>query len=205
MTKNLLKAVRSRLVQFNISEETCEKISKKKPKYVDTVVNSIQLLPFPPTIKISNTRSNPKPEVDYFVTNLSKSSRADQDVVSGEIRYSYDCTRSYPTVSVAIKGINSRIVIIFYTDDLKVPSTPLNSSPSLVISGITPPFSLRIINQNDSSVKNSSQFQSSKMFPDNSINFEGINSMSTFDNNSLKKVTLKSTTTCQCSTSKTVK
>ena len=49
-----------------------------------------------------------------------------------------------------------------------------------------------------SSIKNIIQFQSSKLFPDHFIVFEGTNLMSTFDNNSLKKVTLKSTTTHQC-------
>ena len=48
------------------------------------------------------------------------------------------------------------------------------------------------------------QFQSSKLFPDSSIDIEGTNSMSNFDNKSLNKVTLKSTTTRRCSTSKTV-
>ena len=43
------------------------------------------------------------------------------------------------------------------------------------------------------------------MFPGNSINFEGTNLMSNFDDKSLKRVTLKSTTTNHCCTSKTVK
>ena len=42
------------------------------------------------------------------------------------------------------------------------------------------------------------------MFPDNYIDIEGTKLISTFENKSLKKVTLKSTTTRQCSTSKTV-
>ena len=50
------------------------------------------------------------------------------------------------------------------------------------------------MDQNDSSFKNSTQFQSSKMFPDHSVYSEGTNLMSNFDNKSLKKVTLKSTT-----------
>ena len=54
-------------------------------------------------------------------------------------------------------------------------------------------------------LKKGPQFQSSKHFPDNSIVFEGTKSMSTFDNNSLKQVTLKYTTTHKCSTSKTFK
>ena len=43
------------------------------------------------------------------------------------------------------------------------------------------------------------------MFPDNSIDIEGKNLMSHFDNKSLKRFTIKSTSTRQCSTSKTVK
>ena len=43
------------------------------------------------------------------------------------------------------------------------------------------------------------------MFPDNSIDFEGKNLMSTFYNKSLKKVTLKSITKHWCSNSKNVK
>ena len=43
------------------------------------------------------------------------------------------------------------------------------------------------------------------MFPGNFIYFEGTNLMSTFDNTSLKKVTLKSTTTHHCYISNTVK
>ena len=42
------------------------------------------------------------------------------------------------------------------------------------------------------------------MFPDNPIYIESTNLISTFDNESLKKVTLKYTTKHQCSASKTV-
>ena len=42
------------------------------------------------------------------------------------------------------------------------------------------------------------------MFPDNYIDIEGTILISDFENKASKKVTLKSTTTCQCSTSKTV-
>ena len=62
----------------------------KNPKHVDTVVNSIQPLPFPITNTISNTHTNQIPEVDCFAANLSRSSRADQGVVSDEISYQYD-------------------------------------------------------------------------------------------------------------------
>ena len=93
----------------------------------------------------------------------------------------------------------------FSTDDLKAPSTLLNGSSSSIISGITTPFSLRNIDQNYSSVKKSTQFQSSNFLPDYSIDFEVTKSMSNFDNKLLKNVTLKSTTTHQCSTSKTIK
>ena len=98
-----------------------------------------------------------------------------------------------------------RIGINFSTDYSKDPSTSLNGSSSSVIRCITTSFSLRNIDQNDSSVKNSTQFYSSKSLPDNSIHFEGTNIISTFDDKSLKNVALKPTTTYQCSTSKTVK
>ena len=58
------------------------------------------------------------------------------------------------------------------------------------------------MDQYDSSVKKSTQFQSSKEFIDNSVDIEGTNLMSTFHNKSLKKFALKSTTTRQFSTSK---
>ena len=43
------------------------------------------------------------------------------------------------------------------------------------------------------------QFQSSELFPDIYFDIEGTDLMSTFDNKSLNNVTLKSTTTRQCS------
>ena len=76
-----------------------------------------------------------------------------------------------PWINLLLQGNKSHIGIIFSTDDLKAQSNPLNHSSSSVIIGITPPFSLRNIEQNYSSVKNNTQFQSSKMFPDNSIYF----------------------------------
>ena len=93
----------------------------------------------------------------------------------------------------------------FYIDYSKAPSTSLNGSSSSVISSITTTFSFRNIDQNDSSVKNSTQFKSSKHFPDISIYLEVTNFMSDIENNLLKKVVLKSTTVHQCYTSKTVK
>ena len=51
-------------------------------------------------------------------------------------------------------------------------------------------FSLRNIDQNNSSFKNSTQFQLSKLFPDNSIDIEGKHLMSNLDNKSLKKLLL---------------
>ena len=68
---------------------------------------------------------------------------------------------------------------------LKAPSTPLNGSSGSVISGITTPFALRNIDQNYPSVKNIT-----KLFPVNSVNFEGTRLMSNFDNKSLKKLLL---------------
>ena len=85
------------------------------------------------------------------------------------------------------------------TDDLKSPSTTLNISPGSIMCGITTPYSLRSIDKHYFSVKKITQFQSSKSFSDNSIDFEGTNLMSTFNNNTLKNVTLKSTTTHQYS------
>ena len=79
---------------------------RKTPKTVDTNVNSIQSLPLPIANGISNTHINPRPQVDYFATNLSTSSRADQDVASYEISYSYERTTSYPTDSVFFKEVN---------------------------------------------------------------------------------------------------
>ena len=67
------------------------------------------------------------------------------------------------------------------------------------------PFLLLNLYQNDSLVKNSTQFQSSKSFPGDSIYFKGKNLMPNLDNKSLKKLTHKYTTTHQCSTYKTVK
>ena len=48
------------------------------------------------------------------------------------------------------------------------------------------------------------QFQSSKLLPGNYIDIEGTTLISNFDNKSLKKFALKSTTTRQCYNSKTV-
>ena len=88
----------------------------RKTKHVDNVVNCI--CPFLLKIKnaLSNTHNNSRPKVDYFATNLSKSSCADQDVVSDE----YYRTTSYPTDSVVFQGSKSRIVINFSIDYLKV-------------------------------------------------------------------------------------
>ena len=57
------------------------------------------------------------------------------------------------------------------------------------------------MDQNYPSVNKNTQYQSSKYFCDNSIDLEGTNIMSTFDNNSLKTVTIKPATTHECSTS----
>ena len=61
------------------------------------------------------------------------------------------------------------------------------------------------MDQNFPSFKNCNQSQYSKYFPENSIDFEGTNLMSIFDNNSLKNVTLRSTFTHECSTLNPVK
>ena len=88
-----------------------------------------------------------------IATNLSKYSRADQDAVPDQISYLYDRTTSYPMDLVVFLGSKPCIGINLSTDDLKAPSTPINGSSSSVISGITTLFSLRNIDQNDSSVK----------------------------------------------------
>ena len=70
---------------------------RKKPKHVDTVVNSIHNLSLPIINAISNAHNNQRPQVYCFATNSSTSSCADQDVVSDENIYSYEHTTSYPT------------------------------------------------------------------------------------------------------------
>ena len=82
------------------------KRSTKELKHVDTVVNIIQPLPFPITNSISNTHNNQIPQVDIFATNLSTSSRADQDVVSYEIIYSYDLQHHVPWYQLVFKEVN---------------------------------------------------------------------------------------------------
>ena len=68
-----------------------------------------------------------------------------------------------------LEEIKSCRGIALYTDDLKAPSAPLNCSSSSVIIGITTPLSFSDMEKNDSTVKNSTQYQSTKYFPDNSI------------------------------------
>ena len=64
----------------------------KNPKNVDNVVNSIKPLPLPTAKALLNIHNNPRPPVDCYRNNLTKSSRADQDVVSDEIIHLYDRT-----------------------------------------------------------------------------------------------------------------
>ena len=71
-------------------------MKKEVKKLVDTVVKSIHTLLLPIKNTLSNTYNNPIPQVDCYKTNLLTYSHADQDVVSDEISYSYDCTKSYP-------------------------------------------------------------------------------------------------------------
>ena len=68
------------------------KYVRKKHKHVDTVVNSIQPLPLPITNTVSNTHNNQIAKVDFFATNLSTFSSADQNVVFDEISYLYNRT-----------------------------------------------------------------------------------------------------------------
>ena len=119
------------------------------------------------TNTIPNEHNNKILQVDIYATHLSASSRADQYLVYDEISYSYNRTKSYPTDSVVFKGGKLRLGINFSTDDFKAPSTPRNSSSSSVISCITTTCSFRNIDQNDSSLKIITQFQSSNFFSDN--------------------------------------
>ena len=102
---------------------------------------------------VSSTHNNPKPQVDILATNVSTSYRADQNVISDKISYSYDCKISYPTDSVVFQGSKFRIAIYLSTDYFESPSTLINGSSSSVIRGITITFSLRNIDQNYSSLK----------------------------------------------------
>ena len=117
------------------------------------------LLLNPHTNKLSNTHNNRRPQVDCFASDSSTYSIADQDIVSDEIIYSYERTTSYPMDSVVFQGSKFCIDINLSKDDLKALSTPLNGLSSSVIRGITTPVSLCNINQNDFSVKDSTQFQ----------------------------------------------
>ena len=99
---------------------------RKKHKHFDTIFNSIQPLPLQITKAISYTHKNQRPQVDCFATNLSTYYRADQDVISDTIGYSYDRTTSYPTDSVVFQGSKFRVDINICTADLKDPTTLLN-------------------------------------------------------------------------------
>ena len=70
----------------------------------------------------------------------------------------------------------------FPADKIKAPSTQPNSSSDSAISGITTTFSFSTIYQNYPSFKYSTQYQSSKYFPDNKIDLDGTKLMSCFDN-----------------------
>ena len=139
--------------------------NRKITKHVDTVVNSIQ----PLSLSIEKTPSNPHkntiPPVDFYKTNLLASSCANKDVVYNASNISYDCTTSYRMDSVILKINILCIGNIFFLD----PLTPLRISSSSVIRGITNPLYFSNMDQNDSPIKNYTQFQSSKMFPNNSI------------------------------------
>ena len=91
------------------------------------------------------------------------------------------------------------------TYDLKDSPTSLNGSSNSVISGITTEVSFSNMYKHYSSVKNSSQHQSSKYFLDNSIYLKDTNQISSFDKRSLKNVSFKSTNTHECSTLDSIK
>ena len=73
---------------------------------IHNIVNIIQPLHLPIANKISNTHNNQRPQVDIFATNLSKSSRADQEVVFGEISYSYNLKNHIPQIQFFFKEVN---------------------------------------------------------------------------------------------------
>ena len=140
----------------------------------------------PITNALSNVHNNPIPQVYCFATNLSTYYCADLDVFSDEMIYSYDLTQLFPMGLFVFQGSKLHICINISTNDLKAPSTPLNGSSSSFIRAINTPFSLSNIYKDNSSVNKSSQCQSSKIFPENYIVFEGKNLLSKFENKSLK-------------------
>ena len=78
----------------------------------------------------------------------------------------------------------------FSKEYLKKTLTALNGSSSSVISGIWNPFSFRNIDKNYFSVRNSTQFLSSKLFPDNSIDIEVTKLMSSLKTSHWKRLVL---------------
>ena len=102
---------------------------------------------------LSNTHNSSISQVDCFVTNLSTCFCSYKDILSNDISYSYYLTTLYTIYLVVLLGSKPLIVINLSTYNLKDPSTPLYSSSNSVIRGINTPFSLRNIDQNDSSVK----------------------------------------------------
>ena len=83
----------------------------------------------------------------------------------------YTCKTPYPLDLVFSSIIKSSIVIDFSTDNLKAPSTTQNGTTNSVIRGITTPFSFINIDPNYPSVKNITQYQSPKYYPESSIDF----------------------------------
>ena len=96
------------------------KISKKKAKHVDTVVNSIQPLNFPVSKTLSDLHNNLIPPVDCYRTNLSTSSREDQDVVYDEIKFFVTVQHLIPRIKF-FQGSKSGIGVNFSPGDLKAP------------------------------------------------------------------------------------
>ena len=129
------------------------KISRKKIKHIDNVVNSIQPFTLAVTEVLSNPNSNPIPPVDCYIPIISTYYCADQYIVSDEIIHSYDFTTSSPTDSVIFQGSKLCIGIYLTSYHSMAPLTPLNGSSSSVISGTTTPFSFSNMDQNDPSVK----------------------------------------------------
>ena len=83
----------------------------------DTVFNCTKPFHLTTTNTISKSYNNQRPQVDYFATNLSITSHADQDVIFEEISYLYDRTKTCPTYSVVFQGSRSYISTNLSTDD----------------------------------------------------------------------------------------
>ena len=111
---------------------------------------------------------------------------ADQNITPNKDLYLPDCTTSYLVSLVVYQGIKSIMGHNLSEDYLKAAYTPKNGATNSVISVITTPRSFISIDPNDPSVKSSTQSQFSKSLSNNSIFYEVINLMSSFNHKSFK-------------------